>query len=132
MVTPVSDVVSSAESTVLCACVGGAPRVLLAEVLFWSRSVPRPRVAPMLAEGPAIEVVQGVGSTASRTVQGTSAQGIAGSHMTGAVPGMAVLWPELADGTPVTPAVWNGGLTLTDSALCGGVVGIECFRQSGG
>ena len=86
----------------------------------------------MLAEGPAIEVVQGVGSTAARAVPGTPAQGVAGSHRTGAVPGMAVQWPELADRTPVTPAVRNGGLTLADSALCGGVVGIECFRQSGG
>ena len=79
-----------------------------------------------------MEEVQGVGSTAAGTVPVKSAQGDAGSHRTGAVPGMAVQWPELADGTPVTPAVWNGGLTLTDSALCGGVVGIECFRQSGG
>jgi hypothetical protein len=51
---------------------------------------------------------------------------------TGAVPGMAVQWPELADGTPVSPAVRNGGLTPADSTLCGGVVGIKCFCQSGG
>ena len=86
----------------------------------------------MPIEGSVAEEVRGVGSTVAGAVPGTSAQGVAGSHRTGAVPGMEVLWPELADGTPVTPAVWNGGLTLTDSALCGGVVGIECFRQSGG
>jgi hypothetical protein len=64
----------------------------------------------MLAEVFAVEDVQGVGSTAARAMPGTSAQGVAGSHRTGAVPGMAAQWPELADGTPVTPAVRNGGL----------------------
>ena len=107
-------------------------RVLLAEVLLWSWSIPHPRVAPMLAEGSAVEEIKGVGSTAVRAVPGTLAQGVAGSHRNGAVPGMAVRWPELADRTPVAPAVWNGGLTPADSALCGGVVGIKCFCQSVG
>ena len=86
----------------------------------------------MLDEGSTVEEVQGVGSTAARAVPGTSAQGVAGSHRTGAVPGMAVQWPKLADGTPVTPVVRNGGLTPADSTLCGGVVGIKYFYQSGG
>ena len=53
-----------------------------------------------------------------------SAQGVAGSHRTGAVPGIAAQWPELADETPVTLAVRYTGQTPSDSALCGGVVGI--------
>ena len=86
----------------------------------------------MLAKGSAVEEVQGVGNTAMRAVPGTSAQGVAGSHRNGAVPGMAVRWPELADRTPVTPAVRNGGLTPAVSTLCGGVVGIKCLCQSVG
>ena len=58
------------------------------------------------------------------TVPGMSALGDAGSHRAGAEPGIAVQWPELADGTLVTPVVRHGGLTPSDSALCGGVVGI--------
>jgi len=69
----------------------------------------------MLVEGSAMEEVQGVGSTAVGAVPVKSAQGDAGSHRTGAVPGMVVQWPELADGTPVTPAVRHGGLTPPDS-----------------
>ena len=58
------------------------------------------------------------------TVLGMSALGDAGSHRAGAEPGMAVQWPELADETSVTLAVRHGGLTPSDSPLCGGVVGI--------
>jgi len=58
------------------------------------------------------------------TVLGMSALGDVGSHRAGAEPGMAVQWPELADRISVTPAVRHGGRTPSDSALCGGVVGI--------
>ena len=78
----------------------------------------------MSTKGSAIEEVQGVGSTMVGTVPGMFALGDAGSHRAGAEPGMAVQWPELADGTSVTLAVRHGGLTPSDSALCGGVVGI--------
>jgi len=43
----------------------------------------------MLAEGCVEEEVRGVGSTVARAVRGTSAQGVAGSHGVGTVPGMA-------------------------------------------
>ena len=88
--TPVGVVAIAVEGTIICACAGGAPRVLLAEVLLWSWSVPHSRVAPMLAEGSAAEEIQGLGSTAVRAVPGTFAQDVAGSHRTGAVPEMAV------------------------------------------
>ena len=78
----------------------------------------------MLVEGSAAEEVQGVGSTLVRIASGTSAQCVAGSLRVGNVLGMVVQWPELANGTPVTPAMRHGGLTPSDSALCGGVVGI--------
>jgi len=86
----------------------------------------------MLAESSVVEGVQVVGSTAAGALPDMSAQGVAGFHRIGAVPRMGVQWPELADGTPVTPTVRNGGLTLADSALCGGVVGIKCLCQSVG
>ena len=57
---PVDGVVVAVESTVLGASPGGAPRVLLTVVLRWSRSVHHPRVASILAEGPAVE--EGTGS----------------------------------------------------------------------
>jgi len=78
----------------------------------------------MPAKGSVVEEVHGVGSTVVGTVLGMSALGDAGSHRAGAEPGIAVQWPELVDRTPVTPAVRHGGLTPSDSALCGGVVGI--------
>jgi hypothetical protein len=56
----VDGVVVAVESTVLRASPGGAPRVLLTVVLRWSRSVHHPRVASILAEGPAVE--EGTGS----------------------------------------------------------------------
>jgi len=43
-------------------------------------------------------------------VPGTSAQGVAGSHSVGIVLGMAEQYPELADGTPVTPSMRAGGI----------------------
>ena len=61
-----------------------------------------------------------------------SAQGAVGSHRVGAGPGIVAQWPEWADETPVTLDVRHGYLTPLDSALCGGVVGIKCFCQSGG
>ena len=45
------------EGTVLHARLGGVPRVLLTGVLPWLRFVPRLRVAPMLAEGSALNAV---------------------------------------------------------------------------
>ena len=48
------------------------------------------------------------------TASGMSAQGVAGSHRTEAVPGMVAQWPELADETPVTPTVRHGVLTPSD------------------
>ena len=77
-------------------------------VLLWSRSVHRSRVAPTPAKGSVVEEVQGVGSTVVGTVLGMSALGDAGSHRAGAEPGIAVQWPELVDGTPVTSAVRCG------------------------
>ena len=85
----------------------------------------------MLAKGSAVEGLHGVGSTAVGAVPGMPAQGVVGFDSTEAVPGMAVQWPELADGTLVTPFVRNGGLTPADSVLCSGVVGIKCLCQSG-
>ena len=69
----------------------------------------------MSPEGPTVEEVRGVGSTVVGAESGMSAQGTAGSHRVGAVPRIAAQWPELADGTPVTPAVRYGGLTPFDS-----------------
>jgi len=78
----------------------------------------------MFADGPVVERVRGVGSTVAGTASGMSAQRIAGSHWACTAPGIAAQWLELVDRTPITPAVRYGGLTLSDSALCGGVVGI--------
>jgi len=78
----------------------------------------------MLAEGPTEEKVRGVGSTVAGVVLGVSAQRVAGSHRVRTAPGIAAQWPELVDGTPVTPAVRCGGLKPADSAHRGGVVGI--------
>ena len=86
----------------------------------------------MPSEGSAVEEVQGVGSTVAGTVSGMSAQRASGLHRVCTAPGTAAQWPELADGTPVTPAVWHGGLTPSDPALRGRVVGIKCPCQSGG
>ena len=68
----------------------------------------------MPAEGPAVEGVQGVGSTVAGAVLGTSTQCVVGSHRVRTAPGMAAQWSELADGTSVTATVGNGGLTLSD------------------
>mgnify|MGYP006913717475 CR=1 FL=1 len=54
-VTPVSSMVVAVDGTVLCARLGGAPRVQLTVVLCRSRSVRHPRVFPMPAEGSAVE-----------------------------------------------------------------------------
>ena len=40
---------------------------------------------------------------------------VAGSHSVATASGMAEQWPELADETPVTATVGNGGLTPSDS-----------------
>ena len=85
---PVDGVAVAVESTVLRASPGGAPRVLLTVVLHWSRSVHHPRVAPMLAEGPAEEKVQGFGSTVVGAVPVMSAQCTASPHSAGIAPGM--------------------------------------------
>ena len=68
----------------------------------------------MLAKGPTIEEVQGVGSIAAGAVSVMSAQRAAGSHRAGTALGMVAQWSELADGTPVIPAMQNGGMTPSD------------------
>ena len=78
----------------------------------------------MFAEGPAVEIVRGVGSTVAGTASGMSAQCVAGSHRACTMPGIAAQWLELVDRTPFSPAVRYGGLTPSDSVLYGGVVGI--------
>ena len=84
--------VIAVEGTVLRDRRGGAPRVLRAGVLLWSRPGPRSRVEPMPVEGSVGKkvhgVVRGVGSTVAGAVLGTFAQGAAGFH-SATVPGMA-------------------------------------------
>ena len=45
------------------------------------------------------------------TVPSKSGLGVACSHSVVTVSGMAELWPDLADGIPITAAVRSGGLT---------------------
>ena len=93
LVAPAGIVVIAVEGPVLRARCGGAPRVLRAGVLLWSRPEPRSRVAPMPIEGSASGkvhgVVRGVGSIVAEAVLGTFAQGVAGSHRGATVLGMA-------------------------------------------
>ena len=77
---PVSVVAVTAESTVLQAWRGRAPRALQAGVLLRSRPRPRSRVAPMPIEGSAVEKVRRVGSPVAGAAPDTSAQDAAGSH----------------------------------------------------
>jgi len=85
-------VVIAVEGTVLLARRGGAPRVLRAGVLLWSRLGPRSRVAPIpivgSVAGKVHGVVRGVGSIVAGAVLATFAQGVAGSHSGATVPGM--------------------------------------------
>src|SRR6185503_8784828 len=53
LAAPAGGVVVVVEGTVLQAWRGGAPRVLQARVLSWSRPEPLPRVVPMPFEGSA-------------------------------------------------------------------------------
>ena len=62
----------------------------------------------MLAEGPTVEEVEGVGSTVAGAASGVLVQRVAGSHRALIAPGIVAQWPELTDEAPVTPAVRHG------------------------
>ena len=117
LMTPVGVVVVAVEGTVLCARASGAPRVLLAGSCSGQGPYRIRGSRPCQSWVLWRRKVRGVSSIVAGTVSGLSAQGVAGSHRVGTVPGMAAQRPELADGTLVTPAVWHGGLMPSDSRV---------------